>query len=233
MSTEETDPGSSPWHCRDTVAVAAALETDTELGLSDAEAARRLAEVGENRLEEPPPTPAWRVFARQFAGVLPLILGGASVLALWIGEHVDAAAILVVLIINGVLGFVQERRAERALAALKTMLAHHATVHRDGRDIQVPASQLVPGDLVHLATGDRIPADGRLTEAHALAADESVLTGVEGQLVRSGVFRGKAFTEALDVQAQFKFILNPDMTTNGRFPTVAIAFDHTITPTKP
>ena len=63
--------------------------------------------------------------------------------------------------------------------------------------------------------------------------DESVLTGVEGQLVRSGVFRGKAFTEALDVKAQFKFILNPDMTTNGRFPTVAIAFDYTITPTKP
>ncbi|MDD9877528.1 MAG: cation-translocating P-type ATPase [Magnetovibrio sp.] len=165
------------WHALSCDDAAARLTTDPRRGLSEQAARQRLQEVGENRLDEPPTTPAWVVFARQFTGVLSLVLVVASLLALWIGEHIDAAAIFVVLIINGGLGFIQERRAERALAALKTMLAKQATVRRDGGERQVPASELVPGDIAVIATGDRIPADGRLIRAVGLEIDESVLTG--------------------------------------------------------
>ena len=177
MDDRTTTQHPPAWHCMSDAEAAARLRSDLVRGLDSEAVAQRLAEFGENRLAEPPATPAWVVFARQFTGVLPLILGAAAVLAAWVGEYIDAAAILVVLVINGILGFIQERRAERALAALKTMLAQHATVRRDGTETRVPASDLVPGDIALIVTGDRIPADGRLIGAHSLEIDESVLTG--------------------------------------------------------
>jgi len=165
------------WHVLDGAQCARRLASDPETGLSEPESRARLERDGANRLAEAPPTSALRVLARQFMGVMPAILGVAGVLALAVGERLDAAAIFVVLAINGVLGFAQERRAENALAALKSMLARRATVRRDGVDHDIDAAGLVAGDVILLTTGDRVPADGRLLETVALEIDESVLTG--------------------------------------------------------
>jgi len=177
MDIPPPETRTTPWHNLTPAGAAARLETDVEHGLTTAEAAARRRRVGPNSLTEPPPPSPFRVFARQFAGVLPLILAAAAGLALWIGDVLDAVAILVVLIINGGLGFLQERRAERALAALKSMLAQRAVVRRDGREVEIAAEDLVPGDLALLSTGDRLPADGRLILVRGLEVDESVLTG--------------------------------------------------------
>ena len=206
----ETPPN---WHCLDVNAVAEHLESDAAQGLSTEAAAQRLSQYGENRLAEPPPTPAWVVFARQFAGVLPLILFAASVLAAWVGETVDAGAILVVLVINGILGFIQERRAERALAALKTMLAAQATVRRGGTEIEIPADKLVPGDIALIKTGDRIPADGRLFDAISLEIDESVLTGESEAVIKNIATLNEAASPLGD---RFNMAYTNTVVTHGR-----------------
>ena len=165
------------WHRLTPAEAAQALDVDVARGLSAAEVARRRDEHGPNRLAEPERRPAWRRFADQFANPLVLVLLGAAVLAGLVGDLKDAAVIAGVLVLNAVLGFVQEGRAENALAALEGMLALEITVRRDGRTVDVPADALVPGDVVLLEPGDRVPADGRILTASAAAADESMLTG--------------------------------------------------------
>ncbi|SIQ71391.1 Ca2+-transporting ATPase [Aromatoleum tolulyticum] len=170
------------WHTLGRAATAAALEVDPEHGLASADAAERLARVGENRLAEAPPRPAWLKFLDQFRSFLIVVLIFASALAGAIGELKDALVILVVVVLNATLGFWQEHRAERTLSALKDMLAAHARVRRDRRQMEVDAASLVPGDVVLLEAGDRVPADGRLLVAHNLEVDEAALTG-ESQAV--------------------------------------------------
>ena len=153
------------------------LGVDPTTGLSSEEAATRFQHYGPNRLKEVPPRSRWLLLADQFKGVLILVLIGAAVLAAAIGDLTDAGVILIVVVINAVLGFSQEYRAEQSLAALKKMLAPTAEVRRDGRTMILSADELVPGDIVLLGAGDRVPADGRVIAAISFEVDESSLTG--------------------------------------------------------
>ena len=146
-------------------------------GLSQKEAERRFAEIGPNELKEAPRAGPLRLFVGQFEDFMILILIAAAVVSALLGELLDAGAIIAIVVLNAVLGFVQEYRAEKAIAALKRMSAPMARVLRDGRERKVEARLLVPGDIVILAEGDRVPADCRLLEAVALEADEAALTG--------------------------------------------------------
>ena len=145
--------------------------------MSQTAAADRLRLYGANQLDEKPPRSAWYLLLSQFKSFLILVLIVAAILAAIIGDLTDGAVILVVVIINALLGFYQEFQAEKSLAALKNMLALQAKVRRDGHNVQLPADQLVPGDIVILEPGDKIPADGRIISCHTLEVDESALTG--------------------------------------------------------
>ncbi|CCK32499.1 putative calcium-transporting ATPase [Streptomyces davaonensis JCM 4913] len=166
-------------------AVAARLGVDPATGLSGAEAAARAAEHGPNRLAEPARRPEWLKFLDQFRNWLIGILLIAAVVAAVIGDIKDAVVITVVLQINAVLGYLQERRAERSLEALRRMLVPTARVRRDGADREIEAQALVPGDVVLLEAGDRVPADGRLTVAESVEVAEAALTGESQPVVKS------------------------------------------------
>ncbi len=165
------------WHTLTPGAVADRLDVDPERGLDADEARRRLESVGSNELASEPPRPRWLLFVDQFRSAIVAILAGAAVLAGVVGDLKDTAIIAVVLLLNAVLGYVQEARASDALAALKRMLVATVRVRRDGRLEDVAATEVVPGDVVLLEAGDRIPADGRLAVAVGLAVDEAALTG--------------------------------------------------------
>ncbi|OQA34417.1 MAG: Calcium-transporting ATPase 1 [Betaproteobacteria bacterium ADurb.Bin341] len=177
MTQSSETSGALPWHAESTEVVARRLEADAMGGLKAAEAATRLAKYGRNRLTEKPPLPAWRRFVDQFKSALIGVLVLAAVVASFVGDFKDSIVILVVVVFNAVLGFYQEARAEKSLAALKNMLAQKARVRRDGIKVELAADELVPGDLVLLEAGDKVPADGRLIAAHSLEIDESTLTG--------------------------------------------------------
>ncbi len=151
--------------------------TDPERGLNDDLAGERLTEFGPNRLEEVGRIPAWRQFANQFTDFIVLVLIGAALVSGLLQEWMDAAAILVIVVLNAVLGFIQEYRAERALEALKKMAAPLARVIRGGEMKNLTAEEVVPGDIIVLEMGDLVPADGRLLEDHLLSVDEASLTG--------------------------------------------------------
>ncbi|HHJ38191.1 MAG TPA: calcium-translocating P-type ATPase, PMCA-type [Methylothermaceae bacterium] len=166
-----------PWHALPVEEVLQRLQVDPAQGLSEQEAAVRCQHFGPNRLLEKPPASVWQILLRQFKSLLILILIGAAGLAWAIGELTDALVILVVVFINALLGFYQEYRAEQSLAVLKKMLVPEAEVRRSGKERMIPATEIVPGDIVIFDAGDRVPADGRLIQAHNLQVDESSLTG--------------------------------------------------------
>jgi magnesium-transporting ATPase (P-type) len=181
MPTSASKPESSeqearPWHALDAAQVLDELEADHD-GLSSDVAARRLERYGRNELQEEAPTPAWRRFLRQFANVLIYVLLAAAAVTAAFGDWLETGVILAVVLINAIIGYVQEGRAEAALASLKSMLALEAVVVRDGRRSTVPAEELVPGDVVMIEAGDRVPADLRVLEAHNLRVEEAALTG--------------------------------------------------------
>jgi Ca2+-transporting ATPase len=152
-------------------------QSDVDGGLGEEVAAQRLVEFGPNRLLEVGRVPAWRQFASQFTEFMVLVLIGAAIVSGVLQEWIDAVAILAIVVLNAVLGFVQQYRAERALEALKKMAAPLATVIRDGNLSSIPAEELVPGDVIALVMGDLVPADARLLETHLLEVDEASLTG--------------------------------------------------------
>lgn len=158
-------------------AVVERWRTDPELGLSDDVAEQRLREFGPNRLEEEGRVSPWRQFASQFTGFIILVLIGAAVVSGLLGEWLDALAILVIVVLNAVLGFIQEYRAERALEALKKMAAPLARVVRGGEVRSIPSEEVVPGDILALEMGDLVPADARLLVDNLLKVDEASLTG--------------------------------------------------------
>ena len=164
------------WHSLAGDQVGSLLETGGH-GLNATEAAARRARYGPNQLEEEPPAPIWLVFIRQFRSPLIFILLVALAVTIGLGEHLDASVIAVVLALNAVIGFTQERKAEGAVRALMQLVVPHARVIRDGRDMEIDSRDLVPGDVVLLESGARIPADLRLIGANALQVDESLLTG--------------------------------------------------------
>ena len=171
------DTGNRSWHTLTPEIATAALNVDATRGLSTPEADVRLARYGENRLIEATPRPVWLKFFDQFKNFLVIVLLFAAALAWTIGDLKDAVVILIVVLFNASLGFYQEHRAEQTLAALKGMLAARARVRRNARMEEIDAVQLVPGDIVLLEAGDRIPADGRLLAAHSLEIEEAALTG--------------------------------------------------------
>jgi Ca2+-transporting ATPase len=153
------------------------LETDPEQGLSLEEAQRRLGEYGYNELGEEAKTSPFILFLNQFKNTLIIILIAATVLSALIGDLLDAGIILAIVVFCALLGFLQEYRAERALGALKKMLTPTITVLRRGKELEVLAKELVPGDILLLEAGDKIPTDGRVIEIHSLQCDEAPLTG--------------------------------------------------------
>src|SRR5690348_11954520 len=164
--------------------VATELATDVRRGLTDDEARARLARYGPNELAADPPVPAWRRFLAQFQDVLVILLLIATAIsvALWLSARdttlpYEAIAIFAIVLLNATMGYIQESRAEAAVAALRAMSAAEATVIRGGVRQHVPASTLVPGDLILIEEGDTIPADARLVESTALQTAEAALTG--------------------------------------------------------
>ena len=165
------------WHSMESESVLSKLETDPQQGLTPEEARKRLQEYGYNELKEEAKTSPFILFINQFKNTLIIILIVATVLSALIGDLLDAAIILAIVVFCALLGFLQEYRAERALEALKKMLTPTITALRGGRDLEIPSKELVPGDMILLEAGDKIPADGRLIEIHSLQCDEAPLTG--------------------------------------------------------
>ena len=165
-----------PW-AADAREVAAALGSDAVLGLNDAEARDRLLTYGPNELEEHVSASPWRLLAEQFTNAMILVLLGAAAITAAIGDLKDTAIILVIVALNGIIGFVQEYRAEQAMDALKRMTSPSTRVVRSGMTAVVPANELVPGDVVRLDAGDVVTADMRLLEARSLRINEAALTG--------------------------------------------------------
>jgi Ca2+-transporting ATPase len=154
-------------------------------GLTSAQVAVRLSEHGPNRIQESAPVPAWRRFASQFTNFLTLILIGAAAVSFLVsGEIKTPAVVILVVLVNAVIGFVQENRAEASLAALRRMLAVSARVRRDGTLTNVPTDAIVPGDIVLVEAGDRIPADCRVIAATGLEVEEAALTGESQPVVK-------------------------------------------------
>jgi Ca2+-transporting ATPase len=157
-------------------AVLKALDT-SESGLSSEEASSRLEKYGKNELKEEEKISVLKLFLSQFKSFLIIILLVAALVSALLGETIDAFVIFFTVILASVLGFVQEYRAEESIKLLKSLTSPEALVIRDGKEVKVPSAQLVPGDILILQAGDRIPADGRLLEALSLNVDESSLTG--------------------------------------------------------
>ena len=169
-------PAQAGWHAMAHADAMARLSSGPD-GLSGAEAAERLARCGPNLLPAPPRPGPFRRFLAQFNNALIFFLLASAVAAGVLGHGVDAAVIAAVVLVNAIIGFVQEGRAERALDAIRTLISPRAVVMRAGTRHAIPVAELVPGDVVLLEAGDRVPADLRLIRAHALRIDESMLTG--------------------------------------------------------
>ncbi len=169
-------PEASDWHAQPAEAAFEALESRSE-GLEEADAEARLAQHGPNRLSQQKKRGALERFLAQFKSALLYVLIGAAVVTALLGHWVDTAVIAGVVIINALIGFIQEGRAEKALDAIQAMLSPQARVRRGGRSVTVTAETLVPGDVVLLKPGDRVPADLRLWDCKSLAIQESALTG--------------------------------------------------------
>ena len=164
------------WHTKTAEETLSALET-TSSGLSESDVKKRLADVGFNKLPEPKRKNVFLRFMTHFHNILIYVLLGASVITASLGHFVDTFVIIAVVIINALIGFLQEGKAEKAMDAIRHMLALRATVIRDGKRQTIKGEELVPGDVVLLEAGDKVPADIRLLEIHGLQIQESILTG--------------------------------------------------------
>jgi len=177
------------WHSQPVEAVARRLGTRLAEGLAPAEAARRLAELGPNELREAPRPPFWRLVLAQFTNFVVIILIVASLISAFTGEWVEAAAIIAIVLLNAIIGVLQETRAEEALAALKKLAAPNAFVVRGGSRLTVPSRELAPGDVVILEDGNYVPADVRLVEAINLRIEEASLTGESMPVEKTAAIR--------------------------------------------
>lgn len=177
------------WHTEDVEDVHHSLATSPR-GLSAREAAERLSKHGLDRLPRAKPVTWWQIFLRQFRNPLIYILAVAAVVSFGIGEAVDAAFIAAVLLVNALVGGLQEWQAERSSQALQQLLRTRATVLRDGDPQDVDGDDVVPGDVVLLESGYRVPADVRLTATHGLEVDESALTGESAPVLKDEAWVG-------------------------------------------
>jgi Ca2+-transporting ATPase len=192
IETDSPSAVASPYRLS-TAEVLARLMSDAANGLSESEAARRLREYGLNQLEAKPPVPGWKKFLAQFKDPLVLLMIVATIISLiaWAlegfpGFPFEAFVIVAIVVLNAVIGYIQESRAEQAVAALQKMTSAHATVMRGGKQLSVPSAKLVPGDILLIEEGNAITADGRLFEVTSLQMAEAALTG-ESQPVMKDV----------------------------------------------
>ena len=147
------------------------------IGLPSEEAARLLRITGENRLAKKKKNSALKIFAGQFHDIMVIILLVATVISVLLGEYTDAIPIMIIVVVNAVLGFIQEYRCEKTLEKLEAMTAPNAKVYRNNRLVTIPASEIVPGDVFEVEAGDRIPCDGYIIKSNGFTCDESILTG--------------------------------------------------------
>ena len=166
-----------PWHVLPLDALSQELHTDPNVGLTERETKDRLAQHGPNELPEAPPVSPLTLFFAQFSNLIVWVLIGAAILSGLLQEWVDAAAILTIIVLNACLGFVQEYKAERSLAALRKLSVATARVIRGGTLRSIPVRELAPGDLVSVEAGDHVPSDARLVYATGLRTQEAALTG--------------------------------------------------------
>ncbi len=176
MQTTKPEENHDAWHHLSTDAVLKKLQTNAT-GLSQVEVESRLATYGENRLPELAKRSALVRFLLQFHNILIYVLIGCAVVTAVLDHWIDTSVILAVVIANAIIGFIQEGKAEKAMDAIRHMLAPHANVMRGGERINVLGDQLVPGDIVLLEAGDKVPADLRLLSAHGMSIQEAILTG--------------------------------------------------------
>ncbi len=179
MTQPATQPlsGDDNWYQLTPDAAVERLDTDAHTGLVTAEATQRLAHYGPNELVDRGGRTKWQILIEQFANILTLILIAAAIVSIFLGDEIEAVVILAIVVLNGILGFTQEYRAEQSMAALKRMSVPTVRVRRDGSLQQVSARDLVPGDIVVLETGNVVPADGRVLQSVNLRAQEAALTG--------------------------------------------------------
>ncbi len=179
MDSKPTDASEPqrPWHSLTAEEAVSALSSHFDNGLVTEDAKARIETYGQNRLAEAPPTSIWAMLWDQFNDFVIWLLVSAAVVSAFLGEWVEAGAILAIVLLNAILGIVQERRAEEALAALRQLAAPEADVMRDGLRTTIPARDLVPGDVVLLEAGNYIPADLRLLDTFNLRVEEAALTG--------------------------------------------------------
>ena len=180
VQTETAGPPAAAgrnWYACTPEDVAAAVGVDPGVGQSAAQAADLLAKNGPNSLPEEKPPPGWRRFLGEYRSYMQIILVAAAVVSLLIKEWSTAVLLILLTVLNAVVGMRQEGKAESAMNALKSMMKATARVRRDGTEAQIPAEELVVGDVVLISAGDQVPADGRIVEASALQIDESALTG--------------------------------------------------------
>lgn len=165
------------WHTRSFEEALTFWKTDEENGLSSTEVKTRLYKFGYNEVKEKESAPWWKRFLAQFQDFMVVVLLAATLISAFLGEYVDAITILSIVVINAILGFIQEYRAEQSIQALKKLAAPTAHVIRNGNLQQVPTREIVPGDILALEAGDRLAADGRLFDSQNLEIDEATLTG--------------------------------------------------------
>jgi Ca2+-transporting ATPase len=186
---EGTEKLSFSWHALSADQVLKELDTGLQSGLTNSEAARRLEQYGPNQLAEKPRPGFLKLVLDQLNNFVVILLIVAALISLLLGEYIDAGAIFAIVVLNSVLGVVQESRAEAALAALQKLAAPEAQVLRDGHRVSVSAPQLVPGDIVFLEAGNFVPADVRLLEAVNLRVEEAALTGESVPVQKNAALR--------------------------------------------
>ncbi len=192
MEGKKEAPAQRLWHMATADALTTELRTNGDAGLSAEEARRRQTREGFNELPEAPPASLLKLFLSQFTSVIVWVLIGAALVSGLLEDWLDAAAILSIVLLNGILGFVQEFRAERSLAALRKMSVSMARVFRSGVLQSLPARELVRGDVISLEAGDRVPADARLIYATNFQAQEASLTGESSPVQKAAVLLERA-----------------------------------------
>ena len=212
MHSKDPSPRTHSWHALELPALLTVLEA-SEHGLSSSEAAIRLRQYGPNRLPEQPPPAWWEIALRQFRSPLIYILGLAAVVSVVIRHPTDAVFIAAVLVLNAIIGFYQEWKAEQSTHSLRKLLQIRAAVQRDGEIYEVDAEAVVPGDVVWLESGNRVPADVRLLMAHGLEANESFLTGESLPVLKQSTWRGDSATPVSD---RLNMAYAGSMVTRGR-----------------
>lgn len=213
-----------------------------ETGLSENEVRRRLEKYGLNLISNIRKVPPIKILLEQFTDFMILILLASTVISIVMGEVTEAAAIISIVIVNGILGFIQEYRTERTMEALKELAAPTAKVIRDGKYKEVPASEVVPGDLILLEAGDRVPADSILIESNGLQVDESLLTGesvpvekaadIDGKDSKSGTHKHSIYMGTIVTNGKGKAIVNSTgmLTEMGRIADMIQSIDDEQTP---